>query len=348
MFDTFALRTSVVLRKRVIAGCVCFALGISFTAATAFGQSASDRATARNLAAEGSSALDAGDFATAEDRFHRADALVHAPTLVLDHAKALMGLHKYVEAQERLELVIREGVPDNAPRVWKKALKDARELLEEVKLKTAWVIINIPGVANPTVTIDGVAVPSAALGVRRIANPGTHDIEATAPGFLKKQLTLSLDQGAEQEVALTLERDPASVHGTAATQRKRVERGNATKEDRPTNSSRRTLGYAALAVGGVGLAAGAITGILFLNKQSELQSKCPNGDCQGRVPQSFIDQRNAYGILSPVSFGLGLASGVAGVFLLLHNGPESKRPERTSVTLVPFFALDRIGVEGTL
>lgn len=292
--------------------------------------------------------MDAGDFATAEDRFRRADALVHAPTLVLDHAKAFMGLHKYVEAQERLELVIREGVPDNAPRVWKKALKDARQLLEEVKLKTAWVIISIPEVANPTVTIDGVPVPSAALGVRRIANPGTHKIEATATGFLKKELVLSLDEGAEQEVALTLERDPASARAPAVTQRKPLEHGNTTRNANSTQSNRRTLGYAALAVGGVGLTAGALTGILFLNKQSELQSKCPNGDCQGKVPQSFIDQRNAYGIISPVCFGLGLASGVAGVFLLLHNGPESKRTERTSVTLVPFFALDRIGVEGTL
>ena len=55
--------------------------------------SEADRATARALALEGHNALKNKDFASAADRFGRADALVHAPTLVVDWARALQGLN---------------------------------------------------------------------------------------------------------------------------------------------------------------------------------------------------------------------------------------------------------------
>src|ERR1041384_5444151 len=69
--------------------------------------SAQDREQARKLASEGFDALERNDYATAEDRFRRADALVHAPTLVVDHARSLAGLGRLVEAHERYELVLR-------------------------------------------------------------------------------------------------------------------------------------------------------------------------------------------------------------------------------------------------
>src|SRR3954465_4696982 len=50
--------------------------------------SASERATARSLAQEGYAALTEKDYVAAEDRFRRANELVHAPTLVIDRARA--------------------------------------------------------------------------------------------------------------------------------------------------------------------------------------------------------------------------------------------------------------------
>src|SRR6478735_1111788 len=74
-----------------------------------------DRATARALALK--------EYANAIDRFARADALVHAPTLVVDWARALQGAGRLVEAHEKYELVLREGVDTNtAPKSWLRAL----------------------------------------------------------------------------------------------------------------------------------------------------------------------------------------------------------------------------------
>ena len=86
-----------------------------------------DRATARELAAAGYHALKRGDYAVAADHFERADALVHAPTLVVDWARALTGLGLLVEAGEKYELVIREGVePDGAELLAPRARRRSR------------------------------------------------------------------------------------------------------------------------------------------------------------------------------------------------------------------------------
>ena len=68
--------------------------------------SQADREQARTLAAQGYDALQRKDYAVAEERFRRADKLVHAPTLLVDWARALIGLGRLVEAYERYELVL--------------------------------------------------------------------------------------------------------------------------------------------------------------------------------------------------------------------------------------------------
>src|SRR5690242_12546885 len=73
----------------------------------AFAQSDADKATARELGKEGQAALDKKDFKTAEDRFKRAEALFHAPTLALGLARAYTANGKYVAAQETYNRIIR-------------------------------------------------------------------------------------------------------------------------------------------------------------------------------------------------------------------------------------------------
>jgi uncharacterized protein HemY len=79
------------------------------------------------LAGEGYAALKKQDYATAEDHFRRADELVRAPTLVLDHARALVGLGRVGEAYRLYQTVLQESVPANAPWSWRKAVKDAQQ-----------------------------------------------------------------------------------------------------------------------------------------------------------------------------------------------------------------------------
>src|SRR5690606_22394860 len=141
-------------------------LGITLSTPALAEPSAADRATARALAREGFEALENDDFATAEDRFRRADELVHAPTLVVDHARALVGLGRLVEAHERYSLVLREGVSPNAAWPWKRAYADAQKEIEIIKQRLAWLTIQVQGPEQPLVTVDGKEIPLAAIGVR--------------------------------------------------------------------------------------------------------------------------------------------------------------------------------------
>ncbi len=344
------VRHNPAVRRAIVSCCsiAAFILAMA-TSSVAFGQWEADRATARNLAAEGNAALNIGDFATAEDRFRRADALVHAPTLVVDHAKALVGLHRYVEAQERLELVIREGVSENVPWVWKRAVQDAKQLVEDVKPKIAWVTISVTGSSKPEVSVDDVQVPVAALGVRRATDPGPHRIKATAPGFLKKEIILPVSEGSERAVTLDLLPDPATLQSAnvAPPPQPQPAQKDSLRTKESTSSLGRNVGYAAVGLGAAGLIVGTATGIIFLDKNSQLEKQCPNKtNCP--FPQSDVDRRNTYGTISGVSLAVGLVSGTAGLWLLLHDKSGTTAPKRTSsIAVMPYLTLGRLGVEGT-
>ena len=129
---------------RLSTAAVSLAFAVSLCIATspeARAQSDADRATARSLGQEGQQAFENKDYATAEDRFRRADNMVHAPTLVLGLARSLAAEGKYVEAQESYNRIIREGLPAGAPDVFKRALADATKEVDGVTNKVGAVTI---------------------------------------------------------------------------------------------------------------------------------------------------------------------------------------------------------------
>ncbi len=317
-----------------------------FTPVDVFAQTEADRATARNLAAEGYTALKTQDFTTAEDRFRRADALVHAPTLVVDHARALIGLGRYVEAQERLELVIREGVAENAPWVWKKAMQDAEQLVNSVKPKVAWLTITVTGPNDPLVLVDGTQVPVAALGVRRAVDPGPRRIGATANGYLPKEISLAMPEGGERAVTLDLSLDPGIVPVQPRVKHRPKEnpllRSNSAKK--PSNA----LAYTALGLGGVGLAVGAVSGFIALGKRSDLKEKCGGEVCPLGNPSltQLYDDYKLYGTVSGIGFGVGVVSTVVGIWLLVAS-KSSESPQRpTRAAVVPYVSIGDVGLRG--
>jgi hypothetical protein len=324
---------------RLIGPILACALEISLTPLPASAQTASDRATARALAEEGFAALEARHFDIAQDRFRRADGLVHAPTFVVDEGRALIGLGRYVEAQERFQLVLREGVGDTAPTAWKSALKDAAKLLEEVEPKIAWLTISVANADDAEVKIDSLLVPRAAFNVRRASNPGTREIAATASGFAPQKLKVELKEGDERAVTLTFKQlqiadSPGPKSARVAVPRERVQNQRRSP----------TLAYVSLGVGGLGLAVGTVSGVLALRKRSELASICPSGAC----PPSTESDVNAYdvlGLVSGLGFGLGLAAATTGV-LLLQTGGSANQPETAQLSVRLQMNPRLVGLEG--
>lgn len=306
-----------------------------------------DRATARGLAYEGQDALDRNDYATAADRFSRADALLHAPTLLLGFARAQVGLGKLISAQEAYQRILREGTAPGASAPFRKAVAAARREVDKLSVRIASVVITVKGPSAPTVTLDGAPVPPAALGIKLSADPGEHVIRATASGFEARSERVTLAEGKSEPV--TLELKPAAKAaggpvGPRAVPSEPTSPPPAPTSDMatPSGSTQKTLGIVALGVGGAGLALGSVTGILTLLKRDELKDRCNNFDC----PPALGDTINAYrtlGAISTASFIAGSACAVAGSILLI-TAPKSRPASGAWVT--PLIGAGYLGVAG--
>lgn len=315
-------------------------IGLCWVGSALADPSEADRATARSLAGEGYQALQSKDYATAADRFGRADALVHAPTLMIDWARSLAGLGKLVEAQERYEQIVREGVEPKAPRSWQRALTDAGNELAALKPRLAWVTISVPHVEDPRVTIDGEAVPVAAIGVRRAANPGVRLVRVQATGYLPQKRSLDLKEGGEESTTFELEPDPDQQAAAAAAEPTDAPPPTQADEPKPT------LMYVAFGVAGAGLVFGGVTGAIWLGKRSELSDACDGLSRCASDQQGNIDSYHTYGTLSGVGFGVGVVAAGAGVALWLLNRHPSPQPAQ-GLTIQPYFAGTSLGATGS-
>jgi hypothetical protein len=333
------------VRSSVLAAVVVLA------APGAHAQSAADRATARELGLDGQNALDKKDYVAAEDRFRRADALFHAPTLLLGFARAEAGLGKVVNASEAYNRLIREGLPPGAPQVFVSAVEAAKAEVGAVVARIANVTVVVTGPDNPTVTLDDQPLPVASLGVKRPVDPGPHVVKASADGWEPAETKFTVADAASANAALTMKR--AAVGSAAAPV------GNAMpapvlspalspESDQGTTptggGTATTLGWVGIVAGGVGLATGAVTGGLALGKHSTLNSECPQANaCNGH--QSDIDSYHTLGAVSTVAF---IAGGVlAGAGLVLILTAPSGAPSRPAASLTPYVGLGSIGAVGS-
>jgi hypothetical protein len=269
-----------------------------------------DRAAARALAFEANAALESKDYAAAAERFARADALVHAPTLLLGLARADVGLRKLVAAHEAYARILREGAPPNASPVLARAVDDARRELVALEPRMPYVLIEAKGTPNPQVELDGVSVPSAALGVKRMVDPGTRIVTATAEGFSRAEVKVEAVEGETRTASLVLVPSPHE--------------GSATAKLPPSRSAPgaippKTIGFVTIGVGGAALIAGAVTGALALGRESELSRVCPAAQC----PPSQQPAIDGYTTLRVISMSTLISGGVlaaAGTVLVLTAG----------------------------
>jgi len=319
-----------------------------FVAPLAHAQSAADRATARQLGLDGQDALDKKDYATAEDRFRRADALFHAPTLLLGFARAEAGLGKLVNASEAYNRIVREGVPPGAAPAFAKALDAAKAEEGSVRARIATVTVTVTGPENPTVTLDDQPLSVAALGVRRPVDPGTHLVRASADGWEPAETRFAVTDAGSANALLSMQRVTPVVPAAAPPPSPVLAPAGETPAPHETSSAgttgsgQRTLGWVGVGVGVAGLATGTITGILAMGKHSDLQTLCTNG-CPPSA-QGDLDSYHTLGTLSTVGFiAGGVLSGV-GLVLLVTAPHDSTTASGPRVT--PYLGLGSVGATG--
>ena len=301
------------------------------------------RNQARELAAQGFAALQRHDYAQAEDCFRRADDLVHAPTLVLDHARALVGLGRLVEAHEGFAQVLREGVAPNAPWQWRSAVDAAKAELATVEPRLAWLTVTVSGPQAPEVQIDSKVLRQAALGVRLATDPGTHTVTVRADRFLPASKIITLREGQTAKLDLEVAPDPAAPPLPKAS--KPVPQVIFVKPPEAPKARDNTLATVLLIGGGAGIATGVVTGFLALGVRSDLKASCGSGVCvpdeEGEYAE-LSEKRDRYrtlGTASGVAFAMGLGATVSGLALLVFSNRSSAATAAAGQARVPRLAV---------
>lgn len=320
------------------------ALGVLLPALAA-ADSTADRASARELGKDGQAALAQKDYPTALERFTRAEALFHAPTLLLGLARAQAGMGKLVDAQESYRRVINERLPANAPAAFTEAVTAATAELGVVAGRVAWLTIIVSGTeAVPSVKVDGQGVPATALGVRRAVDPGTHKIVGELQSGVRKSVTVSMGEGKSETATLDLSASSAAPLAPSASSGAPLPPAStAPPAPRSSSTLRKTLGFVSIGVGGAGLVVGATAGALALSQHSTLAPDCNGGKCPASlVPK--VDNYNTLGAVSTAAFIAGGALAVLGVVLVVTT-PSAGRT--VGLTVSPTLGCGALGAAGS-
>ena len=301
--------------------------GLLAAAGPAAAQETDDRrAAARTMGEEAMALFDQGAYAEALAKFDRAEALVPVPTLGLRAARCLERLGRWVEAADRYlrasAMPIDPSLPDAYQQAQAQARTDALEARAALVPRIPRVRLTFEGERPDAVTIDGVPEPLPRLEDERAMDPGDHVVRATRAGVgVEERVHLGEGEGARIVLRWPV---PVSVAAPAA----RLGTGAPADAAPPATSPLRTAGWISLAVGGLGIATGAVTLGLALDRQPSLD-ECPDRQCPAGGPD--VSTYNTLAAVSPVAFVAGAIAAATGVVLLLV-APPPRRAARGSMT----------------
>jgi hypothetical protein len=349
--------------KRVLSAFLITTLTTSLVAPAAFAQDqpqAENVAAARSLGMQGIKMADAGDCKGAIEKLSRAESLYHAPSILGRLGECQVNVGQVVAGTENLNRVVREQLAATAPKAFKDAQERAKGVLNTALPKIARLTVRVdPADAKPQVTVAGAPIPAALLGVERPTDPGTHEVLVTAPGYLDQKTSITLAEGATQDLSIKLEKDPNAAAATppapAVVAAPVITTGPASQP--PTDTAPKksnTLAYVALGVGGVGLVVGGVTGFLALGKKGDLKD-CVGSSCPPSQKDT-LDSAKSMATISTVGFTVGFVGVGVGVVLLLtggsSNNASAQRPQlakRASdgLKMQPYFGGNSAGVTGS-
>lgn len=196
-----------VLRALAKSVAVAIFLVASLLASAAFaqgGDTGADTATARELFKQGIALSKQGRWEEAREKLARSLTLKATPLTYYTLAVAERESGRLVDALEHFRAFL-VATPNETTEAY---VEPARKAIAELEKRVARVLVRVePADAAPTLSIDGIPVPEAALGNKRLVDPGNHVITVSAEGFEPVARSVSLAEGAHEELVITLQPD---------------------------------------------------------------------------------------------------------------------------------------------
>ena len=322
-----------------LAFAACLTLAVAWPGA-ASAQSAADKETARAQFEQGRQRRDRSDFAGALEAFKAADAIMKVPTTKLAVARAYASLGQLVEARDAALFVELIPAASKEPQPFVDARAAAQELANDLVQRIPSlniVIVAPPGQEPSQVSIDGEALPAAAMKVPRRVNPGKHVVVAAfAAGELKKEVDLVERQTTSLtfDVAELAKNAPATVPPPVAP-----------AAEPQTSGSRSPLVWTGLGLAVVGVGVGVTGGLITLSKKSDVDAGCRDGKCPPAAYDA-LDGARTWATVSTIGFAAGGAGLVlAGIGLALGRSAPTQTGRGPSVT--PTISAGGAGIAGT-
>jgi hypothetical protein len=158
--------------------------------------SEADRQAARELFQQGFQLQQTAKYAEALDKFERAQAVFSAPTNLLHIAECQAQLGQLVESSETYRGLAHLALPKDAPQAFVAAQTQGAAELQQIEPRIPRVRIdvtpsNLPGLS---VTIDEQPMSVALVGVDRPIDPGTHKVAAFAPGYVRQEKAVVIQE----------------------------------------------------------------------------------------------------------------------------------------------------------
>ncbi|XXX79610.1 tetratricopeptide repeat protein [Sorangium sp. So ce134] len=243
-------------------------LGLALLAipATAAGQqsqqsqpTAEAKLAARALANKGVELFDAGRYEDALTAFRGAEALVHAPPLVVMAARSCERLGRLLEARSLYQRVLDEPLAATAPRAFQEAQAEAKTELAALTRRIPTLEVALAGTAQGTVqlTLDGERI-APATPVQR--DPGEHTLVGVEPGRPPVTTKFRLDERMKRYIILDL--TPPSPEATPTRSTPAASQANRQK----------ILFIGGGAAAGTGVIAGTVFTFLALGKEGDAEN----------------------------------------------------------------------------
>ncbi|MBX3187100.1 MAG: hypothetical protein KF819_08800 [Labilithrix sp.] len=214
-------------------------------------------------------------------------------------------------------------------------VKGAAERAHALDKRLPHLVIRLEGwPPEARTTVDGAAVPASTSARTVDVDPGEHVVGVTAPGVQPYEQTLTASEGADVNVTVPPPAPLASAPPPPA-------EGEAAAPRGPD----RTLGYVALAAGGVLLVSSAIMLAVREGDIGTLEQSCPNDVCPVARRDELESAKSRAETLGPLGIGVGIAGLAAagiGAYFLLRPGAPNAAPPAGATTKV------RVGPRGVL
>jgi hypothetical protein len=293
------------------------------------------QATARAALKEADQLRDAGDLRGALERYRAAQAVLREPPSGLSLVSTQAALGMLVEARQTAVDTAALPVTPNEPAEFAEARSAAAQMVAEIEPRLPVFGVLVCPAERYTLRIDGVEVPERAHKLRFRTNPGDHEVEVEASGYLHAKQIFTLAEGVHQLFQITLSPVPAAPPPTAAAP---------APAPHPEDQAQRVRGYVALAIGGGVMTLGAITGVMSFTETSNAKRDCPGDVCPDRLRDS-LETADTLANVANVALPLGLLGVAYGMYelLTLPERPEPK-PAQSQLSL----QIDARGAYATL